>query len=91
MDNKKKKVADWVNIHTNRDRIQSKYAVLTITMQPGGWWLTPAVPATQEAETRRILVQSQPPKIVPETLSRKNLSQQRAGRMAQGVVPEFKL
>jgi hypothetical protein len=24
------------------------------------WWLTPVIPATQEAEIRRIMVQSQP-------------------------------
>jgi hypothetical protein len=33
------------------------------------WWLTLVIPATQEAEIRRIKVQSQPGQIVPETLS----------------------
>jgi hypothetical protein len=32
-------------------------------------WLTPAILATQEAEIRRIKVQSQPRQIVQETLS----------------------
>jgi hypothetical protein len=32
------------------------------------WWLTPVIPATQEAEIRRIVVQSQPRQIVHETL-----------------------
>jgi hypothetical protein len=36
------------------------------------WWLTPV---TQEAEIRRIRVQSQPRQIVRETLSRKYPSQ----------------
>jgi hypothetical protein len=35
--------------------------------------LTPVIPATQEAESRRIGVQSQPRQIVPETLSQKHL------------------
>jgi hypothetical protein len=35
------------------------------------WWLTPIILTTQEAEIRRILVQSQPGQRVPETLSRK--------------------
>jgi hypothetical protein len=46
--------------------------------------------ATQEAEIRRIMVQSQPWQIVLETLSRTNPSQKRAGQVVQGVDPEFK-
>jgi hypothetical protein len=40
-----------------------------------GWVpvLTPVIPATQEAEIRRITVQSQPRQIVLETLSQKTL------------------
>jgi hypothetical protein len=43
-------------------------------------------PTTQEAEIRRIVVQ-----IVHETLSQKAPYRKRAGGMAQGVGPEFKL
>jgi hypothetical protein len=37
-------------------------------------WPTPIILITQEAETRRITVQSQSVQIVHETLSQKNLS-----------------
>jgi hypothetical protein len=50
----------------------------------------PIIPATQEAEIRRITVQSQPRQIVQKTLSQKNPSQNRADGVAQGVGPEFK-
>jgi hypothetical protein len=43
--------------------------------------------ATQEAEIRRIEVQSQPGQIVLETLSQKHPSQKRSGGMAQGEGP----
>jgi hypothetical protein len=59
----------------------------------GRWWLTPVVLATQEAEIRRIVVQSQPWQIVHKTLSqkkKKNHYKKRAGGEAQGVGPEFK-
>jgi hypothetical protein len=35
----------------------------------GHWWLTPVILATQEAEIRRIVDQSQPRKILHEILS----------------------
>jgi hypothetical protein len=56
----------------------------------GHRWLTPVILATQEADIRRIVVQSQPRQTVQETLSWKNTSQKRAGGMAQGEGPEFK-
>jgi hypothetical protein len=37
----------------------------------------PVIPATQEAEIKRIMVQSQPEQIVCKTLSRKNPSQKK--------------
>jgi hypothetical protein len=45
---------------------------------------------TQEAEIRRIMVHSQPGQIICETLSQKNSSQKRTGRVAQGIDLEFK-
>jgi hypothetical protein len=51
----------------------------------------PVILVTQEAEIRRIVVQSQPGEIVYETLSRKNPSEERAGGVFQGVGPELKL
>jgi hypothetical protein len=39
------------------------------------WWLVPVMLATQEAEIRRIMVQSHPRQIVHETLSQKYLTQ----------------
>jgi hypothetical protein len=47
--------------------------------------LTPIILATQEAEIRRIVVQSQTWQIVRKTLSKKIPSQKRAGKAAQGV------
>jgi hypothetical protein len=56
----------------------------------GHQWPTPAILATQEAEIRRITVQSQSRQIVHETLSQKTLHKNRAGGVAQGEGSEFK-
>jgi hypothetical protein len=55
----------------------------------GHWWLIPVILAAQEAEVRRIAVQSQPRQIVHKTLSRKTLYKNWAGRVAQGEGPEY--
>jgi hypothetical protein len=47
-------------------------------------------PSSQEAEIRRITVQSQPGQIVRKTLSRKTPHKHRAGGVAQGEGLEFK-
>jgi hypothetical protein len=51
---------------------------------------TPVILATQEAEIKRIAVQSQPGQTVRETLSLKNITEKRASGVVQGVGPEFK-
>jgi hypothetical protein len=40
-----------------------------IILSARSWWLTPVILATQEAEIRNIVVQSQPRQIVFKTLS----------------------
>jgi hypothetical protein len=55
-------------------------------------WFTPVILATQEAEIRRIMVQSQPGQKVHKTLSWKKFctKKKRGGGVVQDVVPEFK-
>jgi hypothetical protein len=48
-------------------------------------WLTPIIPATQEAEIRRIVVQGLPGQNESETLSQIYPTQKRAGRVDQVV------
>jgi hypothetical protein len=50
----------------------------------------PVILATQEAEIRRVTVQSQPRQRVHETLSRKPITKNWTGGVAQGEGPEFK-
>jgi hypothetical protein len=64
--------------------------MLKSTGLAGNRWLSPVILATQEAEIRRIKVQSQPEQIIFKSLSQKILSQKRAGGVAQGVGPKFK-
>jgi hypothetical protein len=72
-------------IRTKKKRMSYKHQILV-----GRWWLTPVILATQEAEIRRTVVQSQSRQIVLKTLSQKTLHKNRAGGMTQGEGPEFK-
>jgi hypothetical protein len=64
----------------------------TIRNTQKGWVLVAVILPTQEAEIRRIQVQSQPRQIVLETLLKKIHYKKRAGGVAQGGEgPEFKL
>jgi hypothetical protein len=47
-------------------------------VEAGHLWLTPVILVTQEAEIRRIKVQSQPGQIVCKTVSQKYLSHKMA-------------
>jgi hypothetical protein len=51
----------------------------------------PVILATEEAEIRRIAVQSQPGQIVPRDSISKNPSQKKAGGVGQAVGPELPL
>jgi hypothetical protein len=56
-------------------------------------WLSPVIPAAQQAEIRRITVPSQPGQSSlqdPISMGRKKKSHKRAGGVAKGVGPEFK-
>jgi hypothetical protein len=57
----------------------------------GHQWLTPIILATQKAEIRMIMVQSQPRQIVSARPSlKKPFTKIGAGEVAQGDSPEFK-
>jgi hypothetical protein len=69
---------------------EQKFKILRLWARTRCWWFTFVILATQEAKIRRITVRSQSRQIAREFLSLKNLSQKRAGGVAQGVGPEFK-
>jgi hypothetical protein len=51
------------------NNLNIKLTIYRSYIQARCWWLTPIILAIQEAEIRRIVVQSQPRQIVGETLS----------------------
>jgi hypothetical protein len=53
-------------------------------------WLSPITLATQEAEIKRIKVQSNQANSLRDPILKKAHHKTRAGRVAQGVDPEFK-
>jgi hypothetical protein len=59
----------------------------------GHQWLTPVILTTQQAESRRLIVKASPGKQFarPYLKKKKKPSQKWAGRVAQGIGPEFKL
>jgi hypothetical protein len=62
-----------------------------IKILAGRWWLMPVILATQEADIRRIVVQSQGQvNSSVRPYRKKNLHKNRVGGVAQGVDPEFK-
>jgi hypothetical protein len=77
-------IAVRVSVHSN----------LKVEGSAGCQWLSLIIPATQEAEIRRITVQGQPREIALKTRSRKYPTQKRSGRVVQVVEktwgPEFK-
>jgi hypothetical protein len=62
-----------------RLEVASQLGLFKINSRASSLWFMPVVLATQEAEIRRIEVQSQLGQIVHKTLSQKNPSQKKEG------------
>jgi hypothetical protein len=65
--------------------ITTKIMVLGTGVSARHLWVMPVILATQEAQIRRTIVQSQPGQIVRKTLSQKVPNRKSAGRVAQVV------
>jgi hypothetical protein len=88
----------FINLPSNNETRLYGNSYLLCNILPCLWFLSSkyvaktksVILATQEAKIRRISVQSKPGQIVWHTLFSKKKSQEKAGRVVQGVGPEFK-
>jgi hypothetical protein len=76
-------------LYNQAKKVYTTLYIFKISIKTGHQRLTPVILATQEAEVKRIMVQSQPwANSSPDPIS-KNPSQKRAERVAEGAGSEF--
>jgi hypothetical protein len=72
---------------TQKNKIITLGTDMRRILMAGCQWLMPVIQATQEAENRRIVVQSQSGQTVHKNLFQKHHHKKNSGREAQGVRP----